>query len=126
MKRSTWIWIITALTLIVIVVSQYIQLDDAADIPGGFDRVAYVRNENNQGGIYQYYVFTVQDISSADYTALIGMLPFHGKSGETTVFFFDKNQPYPKELRLESPHFDTTKYFPVAVYVRNKTGVKKM
>lgn len=114
------------MTLIVIVGLQYAQLDNGGDIPGGFDRVAYVRNENNQGGIYQYYAFTVTDTSVADYIALVEMLPFHGKTGETTVFFFDKDRPFPKLLELKNPHFDTTEYFPVAVYIRDKTGVKRL
>ena len=57
------------------------------DIPGGFDRVAYSRN--NQGESINISHLQLQDISSWTMSALIEMLPFM-KSGETTVFFFDK------------------------------------
>ena len=88
-----------------------------------FEKVAYVRNENNQGGIYQYYAYTVSDTAQADYIALMEMLPFSGKTGETTVYFFDKNRPYPAVLTLEVPNFDVYQYQPVAVYVRNKKEI---
>ncbi len=120
MKRSTWIWLVTVMVILVIVVYQFFHLDNIKNIPGEFEKVAYIRNENNQGGIYQYYAYTVGDTASANYEALIKMLPFNGKTGETTVFFFYRDHPYPTELTLEIPNFDIDQFQPVAVYVRNK------
>lgn len=123
MKRSTWIWLVTVMIILAIVVYQFFQLDNIKDIPGDFEKVAYIRNENNQGGIFQYYAYTVGDTSVADYVALMEKLPFSGKTGETTVYFFDKNHPYPQELTLEVPNFDIHQYQPVIVYSRNKNEI---
>lgn len=92
------------------------------DIPGGFDEVAYVRNENNLGTVLLYYAFTVEDTARADYEALGKTLPFNKTSGITTAFLFDKAKPAPAELRLEPPHFDTARYRPIGVYVIDKVG----
>lgn len=91
-------------------------------LPGGFDEVAYVRNENNLGTVLLYYAFTVADTARADYMALGKTLPFNKTSGITTAFMFDKTRPAPTELRLEPPHFDTTLYRPIAVYTIDKVG----
>lgn len=91
-------------------------------IAGGFDEVAYVRNENNLGTVLLYYAFTVADTAGADYEALGKTLPFNKTSGITTAFMFDKAKPAPAELSLTPPHFDTTRYRPVAVYVIDKVG----
>lgn len=92
------------------------------DIPGGFDEVAYIRNENNLGTVLLYYAFTVEDTAKADYMALGKTLPFNKTSGITTAFMFDKASPAPTQLTLEAPHFDTTRYRPIAVYVIDKVG----
>ncbi len=123
MKRSVWIWIGTVAALLGIVLFQFFQLDNLKDIPGKFEKSAFVRNENNQGGIFQYYIYTVGNLEQADYQALMEVLPFHGKVGETTVFFFDKNSDYPDKISLEYPHFDTLRYHPEAVYVRTKSDI---
>lgn len=122
-KRSVLIWSITVVIILGVVVFQFFKLDNIKDIPGEFEKVAYIRNQNNQGGIYQYYAYSVGDLNLADYEALMEMIPFHGKAGETTVFFFDKNNPYPQELSLESPYYDTLQFQPVAVYARTQSQI---
>lgn len=125
-KRSVWIWLFTVAVIFLIVLYQFFKLDNAKKLLGEFDRVAYVRNENNQGGIYQYYAYTVSDTSIADYPSLVQMIPLHGKVGETTVFFFYKEDAYPTVLSLEEPHFDTSIYTPVKTLVRNKAGIHEL
>lgn len=101
---------------------NFSKLPGRNDIPGGFDEVAYVRNENNLGTVLLYYAFTVADTARADYEALGKTLPFNKTSGITTAFLFDKAKPAPSVLSLHPPHFDTTRYQPIAVYVIDKVG----
>lgn len=125
MKRSVWIWIATVSIFAIIMVYQYLQLDNASNLKGGFERVAYIRNENNQGGIYQYYAYTVKDIQEAEFQALVEMLPLSGKTGLTTIYFFDKKGLYPSELKLNEPHFDPV-FVPIKVFERDKVGVREV
>jgi hypothetical protein len=125
MKRSVWIWIATVGIFAAIMVYQYLQLDNSSDLKGGFERVSYVRNENNQGGIYQYYAYTVKDSADAEYLKMVEMLPLSGKTGLTTVYFFDKKGLYPSELKLSSPHFDPI-FVPIKVFERDKVGVREV
>lgn len=124
-KRSVWIWTATVSIFLVMMVYQYLQLNNASDLPGGFERVAYVRNENNQGGIYQYYAYTVKELQEAEYASLVEMLPLSGKTGLTTVYFFDKKGLYPSELKLDVPHFDPV-FVPIKVFERDKLGVREV
>lgn len=107
---------------LIVVFYNFSSIPSRNDIPGGFDEVAYVRNENNLGTILLYYAFTVKDQEGADYDALGKTLPFNKSSGITTAFIFDKESPAPNKLTLDPPHFDTTQYKPIAVYVIDKVG----
>ncbi len=111
-----------ALVLIGIVFYNFSKIPNRNDIPGGFDEVAYIRNENNQGTILLYYAFTVADTTNADYLALGKTLPFNKSSGITTAFMFDKTKPAPISLSLAPPHYDTLKFKPIGVYVIDKVG----
>lgn len=114
------------LALVGIVFYNFSRIPSRNDIPGGFDEVAYVRNENNLGTILLYYAFTVNDKQNADYQALGKTLPFNKSSGITTAFMFDKAKPFPTKLTLEQPHFDTTLYKPIGVFVIDKVGNRNM
>lgn len=122
MKRKNLIVAVILLAVVGLIFYNFSKIPGRSDIPGGFDEVAYVRNENNLGTVLLYYAFTVEDTTRADYTALGKTLPFNKTSGITTAFMFDKTKPAPSELRLEPPHFDTTRYQPIAIYVIDKVG----
>lgn len=91
-------------------------------LPGGFERVAYVRNENNMGGTLSFYVYTVADTTTADYESLAGRLPHNKHYAVSTIFFFDRNLPVPSTITVEPPHFDTSSYKPVATYIIHPSG----
>lgn len=121
MKRK---WIIPGLAAIVagFVIFEMISPAGMGELPDGFKRVAFVRNENNEGIIRLYYALTVYDPATAAYEEAGNSLPYNRHSGVTTAFFFDEKRPVPDKLQLESPHFDTTLYRPVAVYTRGRDG----
>lgn len=95
----------------------------AGDLVGGFVEVAFVRNEQNKGGIIRIYAFSVSDTIDADYSGCGELLPHNQYGSVTTAYFFASRKPVPDLLRLEPPHFDTTLYKPVAVYYRGEDGV---
>ncbi|MGN0003614.1 MAG: hypothetical protein ACI35V_09275 [Sphingobacterium composti] len=112
MKNTRKVWLI-AIPLIIflgyMIWDSYSQ-PSIADIPGDFEEVAFVRNEQNKGGIERIYAVTVGDIANAKYEACAEIFPVNDFNSVTRVFFFDKNKPYPTTLTLEPPHYDTSKY----------------
>lgn len=118
MKRKLISWSLALIVLGFIV----FELVKPADLPKGFQRVAFVRNENNKGTIELFYAFAVADPSTANYEQAGNSLPYNKHSGITTAFFFDEKAAVPRDLQLQSPHFDTVKYKPVAIYTRQKDG----
>lgn len=91
-------------------------------LQGGFERIAYVRNENNMGGTLSYYAYTVQDTANADYDRLADRLPHNKHYAITTIFFFDKQDSLPTTLTVAPPHFDTLRYRPLATYIIHPSG----
>ena len=67
------------------------------DLKGGFEEVATYRNENNTGPIVRVYAVTVADPENAEMEAYGNYMP-HTKYGNTKVFFFSKDKPFPKEV----------------------------
>ncbi len=92
------------------------------ELSGGFERVAYIRNENNMGGTLSYYAYTVSDTTLADYERLAMRLPHNKHYAITTVFFFNQQDAVPTDLTVAPPHFDTLLYRPVATYVIHPSG----
>lgn len=88
------------------------------DLPGGFEEVAFVRNEQNKGAIVRVYAVTVQDPHAADYEACADLFPTNDYGSVTKVYFFDKSAAYPTELTLEEPHFDTQKFASLRIVKR--------
>lgn len=99
---------------------NFSQIPDRTELAGGFEEVAFVRNENNLGTVLLYYAFTVKDTANADYEALGKTLPFNKTSGITTAFFFFGEGP--AKLSLQTPHFDTARFTPLKVYTIDKVG----
>ncbi len=94
-----------------------------SDVAGGFEEIAFVRNEQNKGGIVRIYAFTVSDTAAADYLACGNLLP-HNDYGSTTVaYFFEKGKPAPDRLKLDSPHVDADRYRAIARYAKDERGV---
>lgn len=120
-QKKIWIAALTAACVWWIGYSFY-QLPDKTDIPGGFSQTAFVRNENNLGTVVLLYAFSVKDTTRADYLAYGNTLSYHTYSGTTTAYFFAAENMAPAQLQLNSPHFDTARYKPVALYHKNVSG----
>lgn len=97
-----------------------------SDLKGEFKEIAFVRNEQNKAGIIRIYAFRVSDTTGADYLGCGDLLPHNDYGSLTKAFFFDADGPAPETIRLEPPHFDTTRYDPVAVYTKGKDKVGRV
>lgn len=92
------------------------------DLPGDFEEVAFVRNEQNKGGIIRIYAVTVGDPINAKYEECADMFPVNDYGSITKVYFFDKSASYPTELTLDEPHFDTDAYQAIRIIKRSGTN----
>lgn len=121
-KRTYQILVIILIFAVALFTYEVFFRSGDAEVPGGFARVAYVRNPNNMGGTLSYYAYTVSDTLLADYAALARRLPHNKHYAVTTIFFFAEQAPVPATLTVAPPHFDTLTYRPVATYVIHPSG----
>lgn len=124
MKKRTkkWLFAIPLIMIITFMFKDTFTQRGITDLAGGFKEVAFVRNEQNKGGIVRIYAFAVTDSTNADYLRCGDLLP-HNEYGSTTkAYFFLSGTPFPTELKLDSPHFDTEQFHAIAYYARNEQG----
>ncbi len=126
MSKKRIVVVISIVLVIVLVISQVSQSTNLSDIKGKFERVAFVRNENNLEKILKIYAVSVGDVAQANYLEYGNAIPHNAKSGETIIYFFDKKENFPTQLSLQAPHFDTAKYKAIAVYTKNETNDGKL
>ena len=124
MRKTKKVWLI-AIPLILIL--GYLLFDtfnqpSIKDIPGDFEEVAFVRNDQNKGGIIRLYAVAVGNPSEARYEECAKLFPTNDYNSVTRIFFFDKRLGYPTVLSLEAPHYDTTKF--QAIHIIKRTGSK--
>ncbi|MCI0919980.1 hypothetical protein [Sphingobacterium rhinopitheci] len=122
MKKRKKVWFIA---IPIILILGYLIYDgysqpSLTSIPGQFEEVAFIRNEQNKGGIVRIYAVTVGNMTDAAYDVAADLFPINDYNSVTRIFFFDKNKPFPKELSLDPPYYDTTQY--EAVHILKRTG----
>ena len=122
-NKRLWLLVIPILVLLGFILKDSFNQKSIEDLPGGFKEVAFVRKEQNKGGIIRIYAVTVGDLLNADYSGCLDLMPVNDYGSTTTVYFFDRSAPYPTSLAIEAPHFDTTKY--KAIQISKKYGKKK-
>lgn len=93
------------------------------DLSAGFEEVALYRNENNTGPVQRIYLVAVED-SIWEQMEQYGRLMPYTKLGNTKVYFFLKDRPFPKEVGPEEPYFDVQYLdYCIGKYERNFQGV---
>lgn len=125
MKGNRKIWFIGVVLILLLgygIWEAYNQ-PSIEDLPGNFEEVAFVRNEQNKGGIVRIYAVTVGDLINAKYEACADMFPTNEYGSVTKIYFFDKSAPYPTSLTIEPPYYDTVQY--EAVTILKRSGSKK-
>ncbi|MGO1521729.1 MAG: hypothetical protein ACTHZ1_04925 [Sphingobacterium sp.] len=117
-KKKIW-WVAAGLVVILsyFIYEAYTQ-PTIEDLPGDFKEVAFVRNENNKGGIIRIYAVSVGDPQNAQYDACADLFPVNDYGSVTRIYFFDRNTPYPTELQLDEPHYDPAQYKAINILSR--------
>lgn len=126
MQKSTkkvWFFAIPLILILGYFIYDAYSQPSIKELPGDFEEVAFIRNENNKGGIIRIYAVSVGDPQNAAYDQCADMFPVNDYGSSTKIYFFDKLKPYPTTLTLEEPHYDTTKY--EAISIQRRTGVNK-
>jgi len=117
------IFLISAV-VILIAIMLYNSLTQAGikDLNSEFKEITATRNEQNDGPILRAYVVTIDSLDVTDMTAYGNFMP-HTKYGNTKVYFFYPNKPFPKKINLIEPVFDQNfEKYCLAIYVKNGMG----
>ncbi|PRD55887.1 hypothetical protein [Sphingobacterium gobiense] len=122
-KRKIWIIAVGLILLLGYGIWEAYNQPSIKDLQGDFEEVAFIRNDQNKGGIMRVYAVTVGDMENAQYDACADMFPTNDYGSTTKIYFFDKSKPYPSILTIESPHYDTDQY--EAVMILKRTGSDK-
>lgn len=119
-KKKFWIIAVGLILLLGYGIWEAYNQPSIKDLPGDFEEVAFVRNEQNKGGIMRVYAVSVGDMANAQYDACADMFPTNDYGSITKIYFFDKSKPYPTSLTIDPPHYDTNLY--EAVMILKRTG----
>jgi len=92
------------------------------DFISNFEEVDLYRNQNNTGPVERVYIITTTDSIWNEMKRYAGLMPY-SKLGTTSVYFFHKDNPYPKQAQSGKVNFDT-KYeqYCLARYQKNSFG----
>ena len=87
-----------------------------------FKEISFVRNEQNTGPVIRAYLVIVDQLDREELLRFGNFMP-HTKYGNTKVYFFAKDHPYPTAITLEEPFFDQQfKGNCLAIYEKNEMG----
>ncbi|HEX7367332.1 MAG TPA: hypothetical protein VF273_09560 [Pelobium sp.] len=120
-NRKT-ILISTVVILIGAMIYNSLSQPGIKNLAAKFKEITFVRNEQNDGPILRAYVVTVDTANFVDMKTYGNFMP-HNKYGNTKVYFFAQNKPFPKTLSLITPVFaEQFKKNCLAVYEKNGMG----
>lgn len=120
--KKVWLFAIPLILILGYLIYDSYSQPSIKDIPGDFEEVAFIRNEQNKGGITRIYAVTVGDPLHAKYDECANLFPTNDFNSVTRVYFFDKKLPYPKTLTLEAPYYDTTQFQAINIIKRTGTN----
>lgn len=117
------IFLIAITIIISVILWTSFSQDTVDDLSGGFEEVAFYRNENNTGPIIRKYVVSLSDTLWHEMEQYGQMMPYT-KYGTTTVFYFIHGSEIPQSLNPNSPSFDTRYQSScIGKFDRNASGV---
>ena len=112
---------VIALCIIAITYSV-LTMESIHSLEGDFQKLGYVRNENNTGPVHRVYAFTVEDSLWNTMKKHLDLLP-HTKYGTTEVFYFLPESSLEVVVSLNAPKLNEQaekKY--IAYGVKNGQG----
>lgn len=121
--KKVWLFAIPLICFLGYFIWDAYSQPSIADIPGDFQEVAFIRNEQNKGGIIRIYAVTVGDPLNAQYEKAADLFPTNDYGSVTKVFFFDMKKPFPTAVTVKEPHYDTAKY--EAINIQKRYGSRK-
>ncbi|WP_156309297.1 hypothetical protein [Sphingobacterium endophyticum] len=121
--KKIWLFAIPLILILGYFIYDAYSQPSIEELPGDFKEVAFVRNENNKGGIIRIYAVTVGNQLNAQYDQCADMFPVNDYGSITKIYFFDKNKPFPTSLQIDEPQYDTSKY--EAINILSRRGFKK-
>jgi hypothetical protein len=105
--------------LIGIMVYNCLSQPGIKDLKTNFKEITSARNEQNTGPILRAYIVTVDRTNKSDMKTYGDFMP-HTKYGNTKIYFFQKDKPFPNSVKLTEPFFDANFYQScLAVYEKN-------
>ena len=122
-SKKVWFFTIPLICLLGYFIWDAYSQPSIKDLPGDFEEVAFVRNEQNKGGIIRIYAVTVGDPMNAQYDQCADQFPTNDYGSVTKVYFFDKHKPFPTTLNIEEPHYDDKKF--EAINIQKRYGSQK-
>lgn len=122
MKLKWVFWAVLAFLIVLMLLKAFDQ-PGVKDLSSGFEEVTVYRNENNTGPVIRWYVVTTNDPDNTEEMKTFGRLMPYTKFGETKVFFFDSQQPFPEAIQYDAPHFPKhLQPYCLAVYEKSFQG----
>lgn len=124
MTRSRTFYFITIFVvgLVLYIVWDSLTQPGIGDLQGEFKEVAFYRNENNTGPIIRIYAVTVEDTVWNEMEKYGAFMP-HSKYGNTKVYFFHRQDDYPRKVFPGDESFDARyKDDCLAIYEKDAMG----
>lgn len=120
-NKKIWIFGIAIILVISYLIYDAYSQPTLKDIAGDFEQVAFVRNDQNKGGIIRIYAVTTGDLENANFEQAANIFPTNDINSITRIYFFDKANPFPTSLSLNPPYYDTAKYDAIQIIKRSGT-----
>jgi len=102
-RRKYLIGIVVAL-FIIWFIADAVNEPSVQDLKGNLEEVAFYRNENNTGPIIRIYAVTLTDTLWQEMEQYGKFMP-HTKYGNTKVYFFLSERPFPKTVNPGAENF---------------------
>ena len=120
--KRKYFFAVTAIILFALILWNSLTQPGIRDLKGNFKERVFYRNEQNTGPIIRVYVVTVSDTLWSEMKQYGNYMP-HTKYGNTKVYFFLDNQPWPKRIDENTAVFDERfKPYCIAVYEKDAMG----
>ena len=103
-KKTKYLLLLIAAALVVWFTWDAFNQPGVQDLKGGFEEVAFYRNENNTGPITRVFAVTVADTLWREMRQYGDLMPYT-KYGTTKVYFFRQGQPVPKVVQPGEVNF---------------------
>jgi hypothetical protein len=91
------------------------------DLKGGFKEITHYRNENNTGPVQYVFIVTLKKPIDREMETFGDFQPHH-KGGNTKVYYFLEDQPYPLEAFAGKVNFDP-KYNKACIALYEKSAM---